>query len=105
MRPCESRGTRSRSSRRRCDSRRPWAIAIVVGSLVVARGARADETAPAEDADPAALFRAANGALGGDRPGEAIAKLEALADRGVAQSPSERSRARPLHRRQALDRA
>ena len=33
--------------------------------------------------DPAALFRAATDALAGDRPAEAIAKLEALGDRGV----------------------
>lgn len=37
----------------------------------------------AEDIDPKALFRAATDALAGDRPAEAIAKLEALGDRGI----------------------
>lgn len=37
----------------------------------------------AEDTDPKALFRAATDALAGDRPAEAIAKLEALGDRGI----------------------
>ena len=36
-----------------------------------------------EETDPAALFRAATDALAGARPAEAIAKLEALGDRGV----------------------
>ena len=36
-----------------------------------------------EETDPASLFRAATDALAGDRPVEAIAKLEALGDRGV----------------------
>jgi hypothetical protein len=36
-----------------------------------------------EDTDPKALFRAATDALAADRPAEAIAKLEALGDRGV----------------------
>ncbi len=36
-----------------------------------------------EETDPAALFRAATDALAGEKPGEAIAKLEALGDRGI----------------------
>ena len=36
-----------------------------------------------EDTEPTALFRAATDALAGDRPAEAIAKLEALGDRGI----------------------
>lgn len=39
--------------------------------------------AAAEDTDPKALFKAATEALAGDRPALAIAKLEALGDRGV----------------------
>jgi hypothetical protein len=45
--------------------------------------ASANAAEPGEDTNPAALFRAATDALGGDRPVEAIAKLEALGDRGV----------------------
>ena len=45
--------------------------------------ADANANANAEDLDPAALFRSATDALAGDRPVEAIAKLEALGDRGV----------------------
>ena len=36
-----------------------------------------------EDTDPTALFRSATAALAADRPAEAIAKLEALGDRGI----------------------
>ncbi len=47
-------------------------------------GADADgKEAAAEDTDPKALFQAATDALMGDRPALAIAKLEALGDRGV----------------------
>jgi hypothetical protein len=42
-----------------------------------------DASGGAEDTDPKALFRAATDALAGDRPAEAIARLEALGDRGV----------------------
>jgi len=36
-----------------------------------------------DELDPAALFRAATNALAADRPAEAIARLEALGDRGI----------------------
>jgi len=61
-----------------------FAALLVCG--VLATTARADEDAPQEQMDPAALFRGAQEALLGDRPGEAIAKLEALADRGVVDA-------------------
>ena len=52
------------------------------GSADVGGDADAKEAA-AEDTDPKALFQAATDALTGDRPALAIAKLEALGDRGV----------------------
>jgi hypothetical protein len=57
-------------------------IGAVAGTVAVAR---ADNTPP-EETDPAALFRGANEALAAARPSEAIAKLEALADRGVVDA-------------------
>lgn len=62
------------------------ALAIALALLAFALPARADEETPKEESDPAALFRGANEALAGGRPGEAIAKLEALADRGVVDA-------------------
>lgn len=49
---------------------------------------RAEESNAAheEETDPVALFRGAHEALIAERPGEAIAKLEALADRGVVDA-------------------
>ncbi len=77
-------------------------VAVLVSASTIARadaGADADAGAGAsanananangvkeeagEETDPASLFRAATDALAGDRPVEAIAKLEALGDRGV----------------------
>lgn len=57
-------------------------------SAPAADNALADTTADpkaatADELDPAALFRTAAEALAGDRPAEAIAKLEALGDRGI----------------------
>jgi len=73
-------------------------VAVLVSASTIARAdadadASAGENASAsangvkeesgEETDPASLFRAATDALAGDRPVEAIAKLEALGDRGV----------------------
>jgi hypothetical protein len=44
------------------------------------------EDAPNEAMDPATLFQSATAALAAGRPNEAIAKLEALADRGVVDA-------------------
>jgi hypothetical protein len=63
------------------------AVAILVVCLACVASARADANdASREDADPAALFRGATDALASQRPGEAIAKLEALADRGIVDA-------------------
>ena len=62
------------------------ALAALLASVTDAGRARADEDAPQEEMDPEALFRGANEALAGGRPTEAIAKLEALADRGVVDA-------------------
>lgn len=61
-------------------------FAALLACLVLATTARADEDAPQEEVDPTALFRGAHEALAADRPGEAIAKLEALADRGIVDA-------------------
>lgn len=58
------------------------------GSYARAQPATAPPTttaAPAapDELDPSALFREATDALAGDRPAEAITKLEALGDRGI----------------------
>jgi hypothetical protein len=75
--------------------RAPRVLLVLLALLAVASvsaEARADAGANAnagakeeagEETDPAALFRAATDALAGARPVEAIAKLEALGDRGV----------------------
>ncbi|MBX3258863.1 MAG: hypothetical protein KIS78_17425 [Labilithrix sp.] len=60
--------------------------AAVLACVAFAGSARAEEDAPHEETDPAALFRGAHEALVAERPGEAIAKLEALADRGVVDA-------------------
>jgi hypothetical protein len=83
-------------------TKRAWGMLAIVLALMsgsahagadgdVDAGANANANANAgdvkeeagEETDPAALFRAATDALAGDRPVEAIAKLEALGDRGV----------------------
>ncbi|MBX3219691.1 MAG: hypothetical protein KF795_04165 [Labilithrix sp.] len=61
-------------------------FAVLLACVAFAGSARAEEDAPHEELDPAALFRGAHDALVADRPGEAIAKLEALADRGVVDA-------------------
>lgn len=62
---------------------RPW-IALVFAGAVLAEPAHADEAE--EQLDPAALFRGATDALTAGKPNEAIAKLEALGDRGVVDA-------------------
>jgi hypothetical protein len=57
-------------------------LLLVIAAVTSSMHAYADEPA-AEETDPAALFRGANEALAAGRPGEAIARLEALGDRGV----------------------
>ena len=60
------------------------ALALLPARASADVGADADaKEAVAEDTDPKALFQAATDALAGDRPALAIAKLEALGDRGV----------------------
>lgn len=56
-------------------------LATIFTCVAFATSVAADEEVLEED--PATLFRGANEALAAGRPGEAIAKLEALADRGV----------------------
>jgi hypothetical protein len=71
--------------------KRAWAILTAAAALALlpARASAdvgeddAAKEAAAEDTDPKALFQAATDALAGDRPALAIAKLEALGDRGV----------------------
>jgi hypothetical protein len=59
-------------------------VTVLVAWVAIAGSAYAEEPEPAQEiTDPAALFSGALEALGKDRPGESIAKLEALADRGV----------------------
>ena len=65
---------------------RKLSLAALFACVALAATARADEDAPQEQMDPAALFRGAEEALAADRPGEAIAKLEALADRGIVDA-------------------
>jgi hypothetical protein len=68
-------------------ARVPRALAVLSFVLASTASARADEPEPPrEDLDPAALFRGGLDALAGQRPNEAIAKLEALGDRGVVDA-------------------
>jgi hypothetical protein len=64
---------------------RTSAVALAIAlSLSVHGSSRADEESDRKDEEsPAALFASAAAALAADRPSEAIAKLEALGDRGV----------------------
>lgn len=61
-------------------------IAMTCLALTFSAFARADDPKPLEEADPAALFRGATEALDAGRPGEAIAKLEALGDHGIVDA-------------------
>lgn len=72
---------RSRRNVREHARRMLACVLLAIATLAIPRIADADE-----DTDPAALFRSANEALAADRPSEAIAKLEALADRGVVDA-------------------
>lgn len=72
--------------------KRPWWILGVVAIAFASSDAGAEldpgtgtpaGAGTSEDTDPTALFRSATDALAGDRPAEAIAKLEALGDRGI----------------------
>lgn len=63
--------------------RRGPALVALLGVLA-ATDARADEVE--EQTDPAALFRGATEAITAGKPNEAIAKLEALGDRGVVDA-------------------
>ncbi len=64
--------------------RRLASLVALSGLLLLARSAYADDPEPAhEETDPAALFQSASEALAADRPSEAIAKLEAIGDRGL----------------------
>lgn len=60
------------------------AVRVALLVLAVAGVARADEAD--EQLDPPALFAGATQALAADRPNEAIAKLEALGDRGIVDA-------------------
>jgi len=62
----------------------PASRAYAEDAGVAAPAASGLASAPDEgEADPAALFRSATDALAGDRPADAIARFEALGDRGV----------------------
>lgn len=61
-----------------------WLVAaMALLAATTLHEANATAQPASEDTDPAALFRAATDALAGEKPSEAIAKLEALGDRGV----------------------
>lgn len=57
---------------------------LVLLAMLVSVAASADEPqATVEDQDPATIFREATDALAGERPSDAITKLESLSDKGV----------------------
>lgn len=59
-------------------------LRALVAILLFSLSAAADEPATVEEQqDPSAIFRAATDALAGDRPADAIAKLESLGDHGI----------------------
>lgn len=72
-------------ARRRASGERVKAATriLALASLALATSAQAEDDLPQETLDAPALFASANEALAANRPGEAIAKLEALADRGI----------------------
>jgi hypothetical protein len=62
---------------------RRWVGLVAALSILASVGAARGDEAPSAESETATLFRAATDALAGGRPGEAIANLEALGDRGV----------------------
>lgn len=61
-------------------------VVSIVACVALCSVARAGEDGPREETDPTALFQGAVEALAAERPSEAIAKLEALADRGIVDA-------------------
>jgi hypothetical protein len=61
-------------------------VLAIAGSMAMATSPRADETPSGDGLDTTSLLKGAVDALGSDRPAEAIAKFEALADRGVVDA-------------------
>lgn len=60
---------------------------VFLAAMLVGIAASADEPqATVEDQDPATVFREATDALAGERPSDAIAKLESLGDKGVGDA-------------------
>src|SRR5689334_11264504 len=60
---------------------------VFLAVMLVGIAAHADEPqATVEDQDPATIFREANDALAGERPSDAITKLESLGDKGVVDA-------------------
>lgn len=60
---------------------------VFFAAMLVGIAAHADEPqATVEDQDPATVFREATDALTGERPSDAIAKLESLGDKGVVDA-------------------
>jgi len=64
---------------------RPLSLVVLAFTLALPGRALA-EAAPRSEPDPAALFTAATQALHEGRPGDAIASLESLADRGIVDA-------------------
>jgi hypothetical protein len=62
-------------------------VRFLFAAMLVGIVARADEPqATVEDQDPATVFREATDALAGERPTDAITKLESLSDKGVVDA-------------------
>lgn len=62
-------------------------VRVFFAAMLVGIVAHADEPqATVEDRDPQAVFREATDALAGERPGDAITKLESLGDKGVVDA-------------------
>lgn len=62
-------------------------VAVFFAAMLAGIAAKADEPqATVEDQDPATVFREATDALAGDRPSDAITRLESLSDKGVVDA-------------------